>query len=168
MYKRQEYHFAVLIIWRSLVQAQAGPLKKVVTHVVTTFFSVSNTLNSNLQFHRKKSRQPLAYLPANPSFYADINTNIMQITRSILLVILLLLPGIMKSQTEVSSLNYKFRRVSPEGGLEYNGQRDAKQDKWGFVWVDVYKRQLVRLPCVDATIPNWFILSSTRDMVFLS
>ena len=59
----------------------------------------------------------------------------MQITRSILLVILLLLPGVMKSQTEVSSLNYKFRRVSPEGGLEYNGQRDARQDKWGFVWV---------------------------------
>ncbi len=59
----------------------------------------------------------------------------MQITRSILLVILLLLPGLMKSQTEVSSLNYKFRRVSPEGGLEYNGQRDARQDKWGFVWV---------------------------------
>ena len=30
------------------------------------------------------------------------------------------------------------------------------------VWI------LVRLLCVDTTIPNWFILSSTRDMVFLS
>jgi len=29
-----------LIIWRSLVQAQAGPQKKVVTQVVTTFFYI--------------------------------------------------------------------------------------------------------------------------------
>ena len=60
----------------------------------------------------------------------------MQIRYSLYLIILLFfLPDLVKSQTEVSSQNYKFRRVSPEGGLEYNGQRDARQDKWGFVWV---------------------------------
>ncbi|MDR2809312.1 MAG: hypothetical protein LBB84_01980 [Tannerellaceae bacterium] len=32
-------------------------------------------------------------------------------------------------------MNYKIRRVSPEGGLGTNGQRDVKQDKWGFIWV---------------------------------
>ena len=31
--------------------------------------------------------------------------------------------------------NYKIRRVSPEGGLSTNGQRDVRQDKWGFIWV---------------------------------
>ncbi|MDR1524735.1 MAG: response regulator [Tannerella sp.] len=30
---------------------------------------------------------------------------------------------------------YKIRRVSPHGGLGINGQRDVKQDKWGFIWV---------------------------------
>lgn len=35
-----EYHFAILIIWRSLVQAQAGPQKMVVTQVVTTIFYI--------------------------------------------------------------------------------------------------------------------------------
>lgn len=31
--------------------------------------------------------------------------------------------------------NYKIRRVSPQGGLSTNGQRDVRQDKWGFIWV---------------------------------
>ncbi|MDR2498926.1 MAG: hypothetical protein LBD28_05745, partial [Tannerellaceae bacterium] len=30
---------------------------------------------------------------------------------------------------------YKIRRMSPVGGLGVNGQRDVRQDKWGFVWV---------------------------------
>ena len=31
--------------------------------------------------------------------------------------------------------NYKIRRISPDGGLSINGQRDVRQDKWGFIWV---------------------------------
>lgn len=31
--------------------------------------------------------------------------------------------------------NYKFRRISPEGGLGTNGLRDVRQDQWGFVWI---------------------------------
>ena len=27
--------------------------------------------------------------------------------------------------------NYKIRRISPDGGLSINGQRDVRQDKWG-------------------------------------
>ena len=37
----KEYQFFRLIIWRSLVQAQAGPLKKkAVTNIVTAFFFI--------------------------------------------------------------------------------------------------------------------------------
>ncbi len=39
--------------------------------------------------------------------------------------------------------NYKIRRMSPDGGLGANGQRDVKQDKWGFIWIitvnDLYR-----------------------------
>ncbi|MDR1938942.1 MAG: response regulator, partial [Tannerellaceae bacterium] len=39
--------------------------------------------------------------------------------------------------------HYKIRRVSPVGGLCMNGQRDVRQDKWGFIWVttvsDLYR-----------------------------
>ncbi len=39
--------------------------------------------------------------------------------------------------------NYKIRRISPNGGLSSNGQRDVKQDRWGFIWVvtvsDLYR-----------------------------
>lgn len=31
--------------------------------------------------------------------------------------------------------NYKIRRISPDGGLGINGQRDVRQDKWGFIWI---------------------------------
>ena len=31
--------------------------------------------------------------------------------------------------------HYKIRRVSPVGGLGIDGQRDVRQDKWGFIWV---------------------------------
>ena len=34
-----------------------------------------------------------------------------------------------------NEFDYKIRRISPDGGLSINGQRDVCQDKWGFIWV---------------------------------
>ena len=38
-------------------------------------------------------------------------------------------------ESYIHSTKYKIRRVSPDGGLSSNGQRDVRQDKWGFIWV---------------------------------
>ena len=38
-------------------------------------------------------------------------------------------------ENHIHSTKYKIRRVSPDGGLSSNGQRDVRQDKWGFIWV---------------------------------
>lgn len=70
------------------------------------------------------------------------------------------------SRTDIES-NYKIRRISPEGGLSTNGQRDVRQDKWGFIWVITvnnlyrfdgytFKRYTYKLNNIDPTVSCTF------------
>ncbi|MDR2679382.1 MAG: response regulator [Tannerella sp.] len=60
-----------------------------------------------------------------------------------LFILILTLASLTGLSANESSTHYKIRRVSPYGGLGTNGQRDVKQDKWGFIWVitvrDLYR-----------------------------
>jgi len=57
--------------------------------------------------------------------------------KSILFILLftLTLSFILASGRQGVEPDYKIRRVSPDGGLGTNGQRDVRQDKWGFIWI---------------------------------
>jgi signal transduction histidine kinase/ligand-binding sensor domain-containing protein/DNA-binding response OmpR family regulator len=58
--------------------------------------------------------------------------------KNILLSLLILIvsqTGLTANESSNLFRQYKIRRISPEGGLGINGQRDVRQDKWGFLWV---------------------------------
>ena len=62
---------------------------------------------------------------------------------SILFFIAVSIVALQAHESHIHSTKYKIRRVSPDGGLGANGQRDVRQDKWGFMWVatvnDLYR-----------------------------
>lgn len=92
----------------------------------------------------------------------------------VFLLLLFVTPGCpLSGQPTLISDNYKFRRISPEGGLGNNGLRDALQDQWGFVWTITvndlfrfdgytFKRYTNKLPKSDNQ-SNWTLFQLAAD-----